>query len=129
MSRILVIDDQASVRGLIRQTLERAGHAVVEAADGRQAAAALRSTFDLVITDVLMPEMDGLEVIQHIKGMGSDTPVLVVSAGLKHSSLDLLSFSQKLGADRTLSKGDIRTALLDTVADMLSMQGKRRAPK
>lgn len=121
MSRILVIDDQASARGLIRGLLEGAGHAVVEAPDGRHAVEVLSSSpFDLVITDVLMPDVDGLEVVRHVKQTNARIPVLVVSAGWKDHAIDLLSMAKKLGADRTLSKRQIRTGLLATVSEMLA---------
>jgi CheY-like chemotaxis protein len=120
MSRILVIDDQLSARSFIRDLLEGAGHTVVEAENGRRAVEVLTSAFDLVITDVLMPDVDGLEVVRHLKQVNPGIPVLVVSAGWKDRAIDLLSMAKKLGADRTLSKWEVRAALLPTVADMLS---------
>ncbi len=78
--RILVVDDDADVRGLVRTLLERAGVAVREAADGREA---LRIFFDvrpdLVILDVSMPEMDGWETLQRLRDL-SEVPVLMLTA-------------------------------------------------
>ena len=61
MVRILVADDEAAVRGLLRKLLEQGGYEVIEAADGRQARA---GHVDLVITDLVMPEQEGTETIQ-----------------------------------------------------------------
>ncbi len=66
--RILVIDDEAPVRDMMRQTLERAGYEVIEAGDGRQGMARLRQQpADLVITDILMPEQEGIKTIRMLR--------------------------------------------------------------
>lgn len=128
MARILVVDDQASVRQFIRNILEKAGHVVVEAANGRKAVDALQSVFDLVITDVLMPEMDGLEFVERLKSAGNDVPILVMSGGWRDTGVDLLSIAKRLGANRILRKEDVRDALLGTVADMLASRAARLPP-
>ena len=119
MARIFVIDDQASVRGAIRAVLSAAGHAVEEASNGSEAMERLSSDYDLVITDVLMPVMDGFEVVRRVKHLRRDLPVLAITAGLQDDSLDLLELARKLGADRTLSKSLIGTQLAATVGEML----------
>jgi CheY-like chemotaxis protein len=124
MATVLIIDDQASARALMRSTLEAGGHTVVEAPNGREALRSPIERYDLVITDILMPEMDGLEVLRRIKGSPSsrvrrDVPVLVVSGGWGNPDSDLLSVAKALGADRTLSKSNIEADLLATVAEML----------
>lgn len=119
MARIFVIDDQASVRGVIRAVLSAAGHTVEEASDGSDAMERLSSDYDLVITDVLMPVMDGFEVVRRVKHLCRDLPVLAITAGLQDDALDLLDLARKLGADRTLSKSRIATQLAATVGEML----------
>jgi DNA-binding response OmpR family regulator len=78
--RILVIDDDADIRGLVRTLLERAGHEVAEAADGRAGLKALyASAADLVILDVNMPELDGWATLERIRDV-SGVPVLMLTA-------------------------------------------------
>ena len=119
MAQILVVDDQSSVRLRIRSLLEAAGHSVTEAANGYRAMEKLKSSHDLVITDVLMPEMDGLELVTHIREMGSRIPMLVVSGGWHDDAMDVLDLAKKLGANRVLRKSEIPGKLLATVAEML----------
>ena len=79
-SRILVVDDDADIRGLVRSLLERAGHVVEEAPDGRSALRSLYATpADLVILDVAMPELDGWATLERIRDV-SDVPVLMLTA-------------------------------------------------
>ncbi|MGE0743672.1 MAG: response regulator [Rhodospirillales bacterium] len=118
MARIIVADDQAAVRHAVRAILEPAGHVVAEAANGRDALGLLADGCDLLITDVLMPEMDGLELLRHAKRRRPDLPVLVVTGGWRGDNLDLLSMAFKLGADRTLGKANIVKELAGVVAAM-----------
>jgi DNA-binding response OmpR family regulator len=78
--RILVIDDDADIRGLVRELLRRAGHEVAEAPDGRAGLRALHaSPPDLVLLDVSMPELDGWQTLERIRDL-SDVPVLMLTA-------------------------------------------------
>ena len=79
----------------------------------------MESPHDLVITDVLMPEMDGLEIVAHLRRAGSSSLVLVISGGWKDETIDVLDVAKKLGANRILSKADIVAKLVPTVDDML----------
>jgi two-component system response regulator MprA len=79
--RILVVDDELAVRESLRRALALEGHDVVLASDGRDALATLaRSAPDLVVLDVLMPELDGLEVCRRLRAAGNRTPVLMLTA-------------------------------------------------
>jgi len=79
MSRILVVDDEAAIRKVVRDALEKAGHEVETAVDGEEAAALFEAArFDLVVTDLNMPKMDGLELVRWIRGK-SRVPVLVLT--------------------------------------------------
>ncbi len=119
MARILITDDQGSVRGFVRAILEDAGHIITEARNGREALLALSRPHDLVITDVMMPDMDGLELLRYIKASARNLPVLVITGGWANKGVDLLSVVKSLGADRALSKARLRTELLPAVSSLL----------
>jgi two-component system, OmpR family, KDP operon response regulator KdpE len=79
MSRVLVVDDEAGIRKVVRDALERAGHAVETAVEGEEASRLFDDAgFDLVITDLSMPRMDGLSLVKHIRRT-SRVPILVLT--------------------------------------------------
>ena len=79
MSRVLLVDDEAGIRKVVRDALERAGHAVETAAEGEDASRLFDGAeFDLVITDLSMPQMDGLSLVEHIRRT-SRVPILVLT--------------------------------------------------
>lgn len=106
MALVLVIDDDHLVRLLVHEALHGAGHAVRTAGDGRQGLTLLaREPFDLLITDVLMPGCDGLEIIQQARRLRPGMPIVAMSGGGQWLGPDkCLHLSGKLGADRTLAK-------------------------
>src|SRR5215207_10353785 len=84
MARILVIDDSQHDRRLMTETLIAAGHEVREARDGAEGLAACRrSPPDLIITDIVMPEMEGIEMIRELSRTAPHVPVLAVSDGVE----------------------------------------------
>ena len=104
MARILVIDDEQPIRELLRHVLEKEGHEVVEAQDGKDALRlAEQSPPDLVITDIMMPEQDGLEVIRTLRRESPDLKILAISGGglLRSRALHVANL---LGAFDTLQK-------------------------
>jgi CheY-like chemotaxis protein len=109
MSRILVIDDDDAVRTAIKTLLEHEGYEVVAAEDGRTGIDAFESmTFDLLIVDILMPGMDGLETIRLFKRRAPLVPIVAISGFMfRDSSVpapDFLSMATKLGAAYSLHK-------------------------
>ena len=103
--RILVIDDEASLRLLIRRILEASGHQIVEAADGRTGLAAFQTQpFDAVVTDIVMPETEGAETILALRKLDKNVRIVAISGGGSLMSLDLLKLARSLGADATLPK-------------------------
>ncbi|EDY38730.1 two component transcriptional regulator, winged helix family [Cyanobium sp. PCC 7001] len=79
--RILVVEDDAGILRFIRQGLTEAGYVVDSAADGRRGVeCALTSDYDLIVLDVLLPELDGLSVLRQLRGQGLQTPVLLLTA-------------------------------------------------
>lgn len=105
MARILVIDDEQMVRRLLRRTLENAGHETMDVESGREAIDLLRlQPVDLVITDMLMPEMDGFELMRTLAREHPGIRVLAISGGGRAGSDAYLPAARVLGAFRTLSK-------------------------
>jgi len=83
VGKILIVDDEAPIRALMRATLTMAGHQVVEASGGEEAIDKIKKTaFDLVVLDIMMPVTDGYEVLERVKAMPSraNLPVIVVTA-------------------------------------------------
>src|SRR3979409_761436 len=95
-SRVLVIDDEAAIRDSLRMTLEYEGYEFVGAATGQEGLAlAERDTPDLVILDVKMPGMDGLEVLDRLRGINETLPGVVISG---HGTLSQAGAATKKGA-------------------------------
>ncbi len=105
MARILVVDDDAMVRGTIRASLLRAGHQVLEAGDGLEAIATLeREAVDLVVSDIIMPEVDGIGLLLKLRKQYAGLKVIVISGGGRTQNVDFLRMAETLGADRVLAK-------------------------
>ena len=119
MPRILVIDDDEQVRLLLRQMLELEGYSVTEAADGRVGMASWREEpADLLLTDILMPEQDGIETIREVRQGWPDAKIIAFTGGGK-KGMNFLPTAQKLGAQRTLEKPLDRQTLLAAVREVL----------
>lgn len=105
MARILLVDDIEQVRRAMGRALERRGHEVETAGDGKRALAALGAApHDLVVTDLNMPDMDGIELILAIKDRWPGVPVIAVSGGGMMPKEVLLKNAEILGAVTTLAK-------------------------
>ena len=105
MARILVVDDDADVRAAVRTILEDAGHEVVEAVDGAAGLRAYRdASFDLVLCDLFMPDVDGIELIRALRRQFPDAKVIAMSGGAFDGTLDLLDLAPYLGAAEALAK-------------------------
>ena len=120
MARVLIIDDEVSLRRVLRSILERAGHTVLDAPDGREGMALWRrKPTDLVVTDIFMPEMDGVEFIREMKKIAVKSKIIAMSGGGRKRLLGWKAAALLMGADRVLVKPfDQRTVLL-AVQDML----------
>lgn len=105
MARILLVDDQEEVRRAMRRVLERLGHQVTEAGDGREALAAMAGEPPhLVITDINMPDMDGIELMMAVRHGRVGIPIIAVSGGGMLPKELLLENAAVLGAVTTLTK-------------------------
>ena len=122
MPRILIIDDDAAVRTTVRHLLERAGYQITEAGDGREGSRMLDGV-DLLITDLLMPEVDGVDLLGMIRREGRTLPVIAMSGGGKVDSKSYLDVARALGAFATIAKPFELDHLLSTVRDALASRG------
>ncbi len=103
-SKVLIIDDEPDLRCLLGQRLVQEGYEVFTAADGKEGLACFdESGSDMVITDLLMPELDGLEVIRILKTRPRP-PLMIAMSGGGSRDLDFLVEAVEFGADRTLAK-------------------------
>ena len=115
-----MVDDEDAIRRMLRRTLERAGHSVVTAADGREAmAAAETEPFDVVLTDILMPEQEGLETISRLRATQPGLPIIAMSGGGWGSAGHYLHSARLLGASATLEKPFTGTDLLAALREVL----------
>ena len=122
MARVLIIDDDDQVRGVLRRTLERAGHSVVDAADGDAGVRIHREQpADLVITDIFMPGQDGLETIVQLRHEFAEVNIIAVSGGDHTGQMDLRREASLLGASRTLRKPFSPAEFLATVNEVLAL--------
>ena len=121
MARILIIDDDDHVRLSLKLALEDEDHDVAEAADGEEGMRRLRERpAHLVITDIFMPEKEGLETIDAIRRDYPDTRIIAISGGGRMDPREYLEIACRVGADRSLMKPfDLRqlVALVDELLD------------
>ncbi len=105
MARILLIDDDELVRITLGRSLTDAGHFVTLASDGAEGLKKFDGApFDLVITDIIMPEQEGIETILKLRQHKLRIPVIAISGGGRQRNLDFLKAAREFGADATLSK-------------------------
>ena len=130
MARILIVDDEEDVRIALKQVLERAGYEVSVAASGNEGLELMKQEgADLVITDVIMPGIDGIATAKEIREKYRDTRIIVISGGGRTapepyepdaiSTRSYLASASSAGADQTLTKPFDRQELLRVVQDLL----------
>ena len=120
MANILIVDDDRAIQNTIRLLLERAGHHVTVADDGRRGLALFEAgRFDLLFLDIFMPGMDGLETMRHIRVLAPAIPIIVISGRSitpdAYAEPDFLKMATKLGAVASLQKPFRPSALLAAV--------------
>jgi len=124
VARILIVDDDSAVQATIKLLLERAGHSVVVAGDGRRGLAVFEAgDFDLLFLDIFMPGMDGIETMRMVHQQRPLTPIIVISGnpilGESARGPDFLTMATKLGAVSSLQKPFRPAALLAAVSGCL----------
>jgi CheY-like chemotaxis protein len=115
--KILVIDDDHLVRYTLLKILQRNGHEVVTASDGKRAMTIFRSEHpDVVITDIVMPEQEGAETIIMIRHERPEVRIIAISGGARTRNVDYLEMARALGADDVLRKPFEAEELLSRLA-------------
>ena len=122
MARVFLVEDDDQVRTMLRITLEREGYEVDDAPDGKAALRKVRSgpKPDVVITDIMMPDQDGLGTIMDLRREFPETGIIAISGGgsvVRHNYLD---HARLLGASFTFAKPVERKKLLAAVGELLS---------
>jgi CheY-like chemotaxis protein len=117
MASILVIDDSLFIRKSICAVVKALGHETKEAADGQAGLdLAATHTFDCIITDLLMPKLDGFDVLEGLQSHGSTVPVIVVSADIQDSTRDrCLSLGAKLIVNKPPKEDRVKKALMQVL--------------
>ena len=119
VSRVLVVDDEPAIRALVAKIVERAGHPVDTARDGAEAIQKLEETdYGVIVLDLMMPNIDGYGLIQHLKGRpGTKPAVIVVSAG-DSGALTRLVVAQPASSINDSDRAEMRAAGLFMIGSM-----------
>lgn len=120
MRRILLVDDDAALRKLLRFNLTKMGYEVVEAANGNEALEIQKNDpAELVLTDLIMPEKEGLETIGELRKKYPGARIIAMSGGGRGSAADYLKVAKMLGVDHVMAKPFSFKELADAVAGLL----------
>jgi DNA-binding response OmpR family regulator len=115
--KVLVIDDDPLVRYTLSKILQRNGHDVATASDGKRAMAIFRDERPaLVITDIIMPEQEGIETILKIRSESPEVKIIAISGGARSHNFDYLGMAEAFGADDVISKPFETEELLSRLA-------------
>jgi DNA-binding response OmpR family regulator len=119
MAKILIIDDDQGFRKMIRMILTRMHHDVIEARDGNQGVAQFKAEQpDLVISDIVMPDKEGIQTILEIRSLSPTAPIIAMSGGGASLGIGYLGAALKLGANLIIAK-PFRPAELTAMVDQL----------
>jgi DNA-binding response OmpR family regulator len=121
MADILVVDDDKLVREAICMLVDQAGHRATPCSSGRAALLTCANKhYDIVLLDMLMPDMDGLETIRALRRAGVGAKIAAMSAGWHDSRIDLLDIARSLGADATIAKPFLGRELMALLGSLLN---------
>jgi len=120
MKQILIIDDEAPIRLMLKKMLEREGLDIIVASNGKEGMQLFEEkTVDLVITDIIMPEKEGIEIILELKKKNSDIPIIAISGGGKNSPDTYLNMAKSFGAYSVFEKPVAKEKLINAVKEAL----------
>ena len=126
MARILIVDDDEKIRMLMTRYLGRVGYTVIEAETGKRGIEQYESLQpDLIVTDILMPEMDGMEFLTALREKNPDIPIIVISGGMRDIPVNFLKLAKEMGAQYSLKKPFSMDVLHTAISELLS---NRTAP-
>ncbi len=116
MAKVLLVDDGEMVRYALGKALRKAGHEVLEAADGVKVPSIIETEgADILVTDIIMPDQEGLGTIREVRGQYPRLPIVAMSGGGRMAGTDYLAMAKSLGADAILSKPFDKSELLALV--------------
>lgn len=119
--RILLVDDEQDILELMAVFLERKGNVVTRASDGASATEIIQEyPFDLVITDMIMPVMSGMEVIRHVRAHAPETRIIAISGGGKVLADNYLEEAQSAGADAVVRKPFTMNEFFESVMSVMN---------
>lgn len=122
MPTILLVDDDEEFRTILGESLRRAGYEVREAGDGHQGLKLYREqAADLIITDLIMPEKEGLEMIREVRRLRPDVKIIAISGGSRDGSADYLKIAKAFGARQVLAKPFTRDEMLNAIKEVLEL--------
>jgi YesN/AraC family two-component response regulator len=121
MAKIIVVDDEPSILLMLRKMLEKAGHEVDTASNGNEGITLFeKNKHDLLITDIIMPEKEGIETIIELHKKYPDLKIIAISGGGRFSPEGYLSGAKLLGANMVFQKPLIQKEFLEAVAMLLN---------
>ena len=124
-SRILVVDDEVVIRALLNEILSEEGYEVTTASGGSQAISILdQDRFDLIITDIMMPEVDGMEVLLYARRIDPKCPVIMITG---YPSAETIERLTSLGASDYITKPFSPDLIKQTVGKILELKNSDRA--
>lgn len=125
MATILLIEDEKIVRTVIRRFLEKDGHTVIEAEDGKIGLRVFKANdVDLTITDIIMPNSEGIETIANLRKEKPGMPIIAMSGGGTVGPIDYLDLARRFGAAGTYEKSSDWDGLVNLVNKLLQEAGK-----
>lgn len=121
---IMVVDDYEGIREGVATLLQQEGYSLIVAANGKEAVNCMTDNVALIITDILMPEMDGLELVKHVQQSSPDMKFILISGGGRHldndTVPDFLAMSTRLTGVKTVLKKPFKPEqLIDMVSELL----------
>ncbi|MBC8207080.1 MAG: response regulator [Kiritimatiellales bacterium] len=122
MAHILIVDDEPAVRNVLEQILLPCGHTILSTGYGIIALKKLSETpFDLIITDIVMPDMSGIKLISEARTLYPKIKILAISGGGPHyNSETCVTVAREYGADNAMTKPILREKLIDMVDELLA---------